>query len=283
MNLPIRWRQYIRVVAGAIIALCFSGNIYAQDIKVPADAPVKIEADNLAYDNDRDVYSAEGNVVITYGDGVLTAASVEYDRKNNLATAEGGAFLKMAEDSLQGDKIVVNVEDKTGVAYNSKAFYARNHFYIKGDKIEKTGENTYSIEQPVATTCDGDNPAWQLMGSKMKVTVEGYGWVTNARLVTKGVPVFYTPFIAFPAKTKRQTGFLLPYLAYSRDKDGVDVEIPFFWAINPQLDATLYSRYIEKRGYKAGGGIPVFCGQQVFWYALRRLHGGQQTRHGNHW
>ena len=89
MNLPIRWRQYIRVVAGAIIALCFSGNIYAQDIKVPADAPVKIEADNLAYDNDRDVYLAEGNVVITYGDGVLTAASVEYDRKNNLATAAG--------------------------------------------------------------------------------------------------------------------------------------------------------------------------------------------------
>ncbi len=246
MNLPIRWRKYVRVVAGAVIALCVSGNIYAQDIKVPADAPVKIVADNLAYDNDRDVYLAQGSVVITYGDSVLTAASVEYNRKNNLATAEGGVLLKMAEDSLQGDKIVVNVEDKTGTAYNSKAFYARNHFYIKGDKIEKTGESTYSIEQPVATTCDGDSPAWQLIGSKMKVTVEGYGWVTHARLVTKGTPVFYTPIIAFPAKTKRQTGFLLPHLAYSRDKDGVDVEIPFFWAINPQLDATLYSRYIEK-------------------------------------
>lgn len=264
MNLPIRWRQNIRVVAGAIIALCVSGNIYAQDIKVPADAPVKIEADNLAYDNDRDVYLARGSVVINYGDSVLTAASVEYDRKNNLATAEGGAFLKMTEDSLQGDKIVVNVEDKTGTAYNSKAFYARNHFYIKGDKIEKTGENTYSIEQPVATTCDGDSPAWQLMGSKMKVTVEGYGWVTHARLVTKGTPVFYTPFIAFPAKTKRQTGFLLPYLAYSRDKDGVDVEIPFFWAINPQLDATLYSRYIEKRGYQQAAEFRYFVGNQSF-------------------
>ncbi len=30
----------------------------------------------------------------------------------------------MAQDSLAGDKIVVNVEDKTGVAYNSKVFYA---------------------------------------------------------------------------------------------------------------------------------------------------------------
>ncbi|MEE9911897.1 MAG: LPS assembly protein LptD [Deltaproteobacteria bacterium] len=248
-----------------LVALLFCDLAWAQEFKaLSADAPVKIEADHLAYDNERDVYSAEGNVVITYGDGVLTAASVEFDRRNNLATANGGAFLKMAQDTLAGDKIVVNVEDKTGVAYNSKVFYARNHFYITADKIEKTGENTYTIEQPVATSCDGDDPDWQLMGSKMSVTVEGYGWVTNARLVTKGVPIFYTPVIAFPAKTKRQTGFLLPYLAYSRSKDGADIEIPFFWAINPQLDATLYSRYIEKRGYKQAAEFRYFAGSRFF-------------------
>jgi LPS-assembly protein len=253
------------MILGAIcvtVLLCCGA--FAQELKTPEGVPVKIEADSLSYDNERDVYSAEGNVVITYGDGVLTAASVEYDRKNNLATAQGGAHLKMAEDSLQGDKIVVNVEDKTGVAYNSKVFYARNHFYIKGDRIEKTGENTYVIEKPVATTCDGDNPDWQVMGSNMKVTIEGYGVVTHARLLTGGVPVLYTPIIAFPAKTKRQTGFLLPYLAYSKDKDGVDIEVPFFWAINPQLDATLYSRYIEKRGYKQGAEFRYFLGSQSF-------------------
>ena len=264
MNLPIRLRQYVGMVTGAIFVLCVSNNIFAQDIKVPADAPVKIEADNLSYDNERDVYSAFGNVVITYGDGVLTAASVEFDRKNNLATAQGGAFLKMAQDSLAGDKIVVNVEDKTGVAYNAKAFYARNHFYVKGDKIEKTGDNSYRIEKPLATTCDGDNPDWQLAGSEMNVTVEGYGWLKNARLLTKGVPVVYTPLIAFPAKTKRQTGLLFPYLAYSKDKDGVDVEIPFFWAINPQMDATFYSRYIEKRGFKEGAEFRYFAGSKSF-------------------
>ncbi len=228
------------------------------------DIPVKIEADNLSYDNERDVYAGEGNVVITYGAGVLTASSVEYDRKNRLATARGGALLKMAEDLLAGDKIVVNVEDKTGVAYNSKVFYARNHFYIKGDKIEKTGEASYRIEQPLATTCDGDNPDWQLAGSEMKVTIDGYGWVTNARLLTKGLPVVYTPVVAFPAKTTRQTGFLFPYFAYSRNKDGLDIEIPFFWAINPQLDATFYSRYMEKRGFKEGVEFRYFLGGHSF-------------------
>jgi LPS-assembly protein len=246
----------------SVLFLC--GGVFAQTIKVPADAPVKIEADNMSYDNERDVYSAEGNVVITYGDGVLTAATAEFDRKNNMATAQGGAFLKMAEDSLQGDKIVVNVEDKTGVAYNSKAFYARNHFYIKGDKIEKTGENTYFIEKPVATTCDGDNPAWEIAGSSMKVTMEGYGLMKNGRMLARGFPVLYSPFIPFPAKTKRQSGFLFPYLSYSRDKDGVTVEVPFFWAISPQMDATFYSSYIEKRGFKEGAEFRYFAGSKSF-------------------
>lgn len=218
----------ITVLAICIILFSLSSVVVAQDFNAPEDGPVKIEADTLSYDNEKDVYSAKGNVIIHYGDGVLTSDAAEYDRKNKLATAEGNAVLKMAQDSLAGDKIVVNVEDKTGVAYNSKVFYARNHFYIKGDRIEKTGENSYYIENPLATTCDGDNPDWQLAGSKMKVTLEGYGWVNSARFLTKGFPVLYSPMVAFPAKTKRQSGFLLPYLAYSRDKHGIDIEIPFF-------------------------------------------------------
>jgi Organic solvent tolerance protein OstA len=99
----------------------------------------------------------------------------------------------------------------------------------------------------VATTCDGENPDWEIAGSSMKVTLEGYGLMKHARLRAKNVPVIYSPVVAFPAKTKRQTGFLLPYLAYSKDKDGIDIEVPFFWSINPQMDATFYSRYMGKK------------------------------------
>ena len=155
---------------------------------------------------------------IIYNGTALSADDMELDNKNNIATAQGSAFLKMGEDTLQGDKIVFNIENKTGAAYKAHAFYARNHFYIKGDKIEKTGENTYFIEQPFATTCDGDNPAWEIAGSEMKVTIEGYGLMKNARFLAKCLPVFYSPFLPFPAKTQRQSGFIVPYLSSSRDK-----------------------------------------------------------------
>ena len=194
----------------------------------------------------------------------IEADSVELDNKNNIATAQGNVLIKMGEDTLQGDKIIFNIENKTGVAYKGKAFYAKNHFYIKGDKIEKTGEQTYFIEQPRATTCDGDSPDWEIAGSEMNVTIEGYGLMKNARLVAKGLPVFYSPFVPFPAKTERQSGFLLPYLSYSREQDGLDIEIPFFWAISPQMDATLYQRYIEKRGFNEGAEFRYYLGNNSF-------------------
>jgi len=263
--LPVLLKRHTVMILGVIFVLGFArSGVWAQDVKAPDDAPVKIEADTLSYDQERDLYEAEGNVVITYGDGVLTAASASYNRKNNLATARGNALLRMAQDSLQGDKIVVNVEDKTGTAYNSKAFYARNHFYIRGSRIEKTGENTYFIEEPVATTCDGDRPDWEIAGRSMNVTLEGYGLMKDARFRARHLPIFYTPLVAFPAKTKRQSGFLFPYLSHSKDKDGIDIELPFFWAITPQMDATFFSRYMEKRGFKEGVEFRYFAGSKSF-------------------
>lgn len=226
--------------------------------------PVNIEADTMSYDNEGDVFHAQGTVIITYGGGILRADNVELDNKNNIATATGNAFLKMGEDTIAGDKIIFNTENKTGVIFKGRAFYARNHFYIKGDKIEKTGDLTYQIEKPAATTCDGDNPDWEITGSEMKVTIEGYGLMKDAKLSAKDVPVFYSPFLPFPAKTKRQSGFLFPYLSYSKDKTGIDIEVPYFWAIAPWMDATFYQRLIEKRGFKEGVEFRYYAGAKSF-------------------
>ena len=42
----------------------------------------------------------------------------------------------------------------------------------------------------------------------------------NACFRIKGIPFLYSPYILFPGENQTSDGFLLPYLAYSRDKDG---------------------------------------------------------------
>lgn len=241
----------------------------AHSAEVPAsggasDDPVTIEADSISYDHEKDIYHARGRVVITYVGGQLTADQVFLEKTRDEARAEGNVVIRSDQDTLEGDRIDFDIRRKTGVVYQGRAFMARNHFYLAGDRIEKTGESSYVVDGAKATTCDGPSPDWQLTGERLDVTVEGYGTLKHTKLRVKGLPVLYVPYLIFPAKTKRQTGLLSPYFAYSDSKLGMDVEIPFFWAISDDMDATFYQRYMGKRGYKQGVEMRYFTSPENF-------------------
>ena len=42
------------------------------------------------------------------------------------------------------------------------------------------------------------------------------------------------------------------------------MELPFFWAISENADATFYQRYLEKRGYKQGVEFRYFLSPEIF-------------------
>jgi lipopolysaccharide assembly outer membrane protein LptD (OstA) len=55
----------------------------------PRGTPVDVAADRITYDADADVAVATGQVVITYGNYVLEAREVVYDRRNDRLRADG--------------------------------------------------------------------------------------------------------------------------------------------------------------------------------------------------
>jgi LPS-assembly protein len=61
----------------------------------------------------------------------------------------------------------------------------------------------------------------------------------------------YSPYLIFPAKTERQSGFLVPEAGYS-ERNRVQFSQPFYWAINDQSDATFNFDHIANRGEKIG-------------------------------
>ncbi|MDP2268627.1 MAG: LPS assembly protein LptD, partial [Deltaproteobacteria bacterium] len=196
--------------------------------------------------------------------GTLQADFVLLAKGGNIASAEGRVKVRTASDLLEGDKVVFDLTTNTGVVSYGKMFIAQNHFYLTGDKIEKRGEATYRIEGACLTTCDGDRPDWRFTAREMDVTVDGYGKLSDGKFFVKDVPVLYLPYFIFPAKTTRQTGFLFPRLAYSRDKLGWDAELPFYVAISQSADATFYQRYMDKRGFKEGVEFRYFLNKDSY-------------------
>jgi len=216
-----------------------------------ASVPWHIVADEMNYDDKAKVYIGIGNVNITKKDKTLNADYVRFNQNTMDVFAKGHVVMTMGENIITGSSMDMNLDAETGTIYNGNIFIDENHFYIKGDKIQKVGKESYTADKASVSTCDGDSPAWRITGRNLKVTVEGYGTVKHAALWAKKVPVLYTPYLVFPVKLKRQTGLLAPQVGYS-DRKGSEYLQPFFWAINESSDATFYAHYMSSRGEKMG-------------------------------
>lgn len=239
---------FVVMIATAVVSFAQSHERLFDDD--PAE-PWHITADEIGFDKKTNQHIAKGNVIITKQDKRLTADFVRFDDKTMEVLAVGHVIMTAGDDLLVGDRMEMDLEAEIGTVDNGTVFIKENHFYIKGDKIQKTGKDSYAVGKGSLTTCDGDSPAWKITGRNVKVTIEGYGFVNHAALWAKRVPVLYTPFLVFPAKTKRQSGLLPPQIVYSERKWEEYIQ-PFYWAINESSDATLYYHHIGRRGDKIG-------------------------------
>ena len=227
--------------------------LYTQD----AELPWIIDADRLRYDDQRQQYIAEGNVVIQKGEQRMSADVVAFDRRQMRAVASGNVRVSIGPDELTGSRIDLDLENQTGVLHDGTLLLRENNFRLQGERIEKLGENTYEIENASVTTCEGDVPDWRITGRHIKVTLEGYGWVKNATVRAREVPFFFLPYFVFPAKTERQTGLLIPEFGRS-SRWGYFINQPLFWAISDAADATFYYHLMSERGHKFGGEFRYF-------------------------
>lgn len=249
------FRTVVRWVFFPLMVLLIFGHASAQEssqlFKDDKNVPWHIVADEITYDDKMKVYTGTGQVVITKKNKNLSADYVLFDQSTMEVSADGHVVMTVGENILTGSRMEMNLDAETGTVYDGTIFLQENHFYIKGDKIQKVGEDSYTADKASVSSCDGDQPAWKITGRNLKITVEGYGVVKHAALWAKKVPVLYTPYLVFPAKLKRQSGLLAPQFGYDDRKGAVYLQ-PLYWAINESSDATFYSHFMSQRGEKLG-------------------------------
>jgi len=211
----------------------------------------EISARKMSYDEEKSLYVAEGDVVISRLGQTLYAQKAVYDQTKGIVEVSGEVRLEAYGDILTGEHGTFNLRESTGQLTKGRLFLHENHFWVSAEDLKKVGPNTYIAKKCRITSCDGDRPDWSITASEVEVTIEGYGTMRNAAFRVRDVPVFWLPYGRFSAKTERASGILLPRGGYSR-LNGWAVEVPIFWAISEQKDATFYERIIEKRGFMQG-------------------------------
>ena len=210
-----------------------------------------VEADKITYEQEKKLYEAEGNVRINSGDRSIQADWAQLDAQKQEVELKGKALLRFGRNWLEGEHIIWNLDAETGWVDGGMVYFADTRFYVEGKSIAKTGPNIFELQEGFLTSCNPADADWKIKYDKMKVEMGGYAWVTNTSFWARRFPLFYTPLMALPVKQERQSGLLLPW-AGSSTLNGFEGEIPFFWAIREDMDATIYGRMMQKRGFMSG-------------------------------
>jgi LPS-assembly protein len=216
-----------------------------------AEEQTIITSESLEYNGDTSTYTAKGNVKIQRANITIESNALIYNEQTSEIFAEGAIRYDDPDVSIKTNRAELNFETKTGMLYDAEILFKKDNYHITGKKIERKGERDYFSPEAKFTTCDAPVPAWCFKGKDIDAVVGERLKAEGVSFRIKNIPVLYTPYLRTPFQNERQTGFLMPGIGFSKLR-GLNVNIPFFWAISENRDATITMDTYTKRGIGEG-------------------------------
>jgi LPS-assembly protein len=194
-------------------------------------------AGDFEYQEDAYLIATDG-VELDYQDLHLEARRVRIDLPTRLLTAEGEVVLDEGPQRLTGETLEWDLGTRTGKITQATA-YVSPDYYFSGSQIAKIDDVVYKVDDGVFTACDQEVPSWSIHLSDARITLEEFARIRNARLKFKSVPVFYLPYLVWPATVDRASGFLMPKPGYS-SRFGATLDLAYYKTLGRSADTTFF-------------------------------------------
>ncbi len=223
----------------------------------PKGTRLNVVTDKLTYDAKTKIAVATGKVVITYGNYVLVASKVVYDKKNDRMRAVGSVHLREPGGNIMtADIAQLQNRFRDGFARHLQLLLT-NDATLTADYAKRTNGNLTVYQRVTYTRCkecvlpDG-SPLWQIRSVEVTHNEdEGVIYHKDATFQFLGVNVFWLPKLSHPDPTvKRRTGFLIPQFNYSSTY-GFGIGTPYFINLAPSYDLTLRPFLTTRQGLLA--------------------------------
>lgn len=219
------------------------------------DARMLLEANELIYDFDNDVVSAEGDVEMYYQGYTLESDRVIYDQNTQRVFAQGNVRITEPDGNVvYADNVELTDDFREGFLQQLVVMTTEDsHFAaVSAERIE---DNVTIFTQGIYTACEPCQseephaPAWQIKAARIiHDQEEQVVYYEDASFELFGMPIAYVPYFSHPDPTvDRQSGFLAPEVGHS-SKLGASVKVPYFFALAPNYDLTVASTGFTKQG-----------------------------------
>ncbi len=223
--------------------------------RVANDGQMLVQAVEVDYDYNNSRVSAVGNVQLYYNGTSVEADRVIYDQKTKRLHAEGNIRMTDADGKITYANEIDLSDDYRDGFVDSLHVDTEDATRMAATRADRSSGNYTVFENGVYTACapckddPKKPPLWQVKGARIiHDQKEKMLYFENAQLEFFGVPMAYMPYFSTPDPTvKRKTGFLMPGFTQATGY-GFGVDIPFYWAIAPDYDATFMPRITSKQG-----------------------------------
>ena len=229
--------------------------------------PQSLFADRLEYDKQTDSVTASGNVIVhtPNGDrfettelGIEMATQIGETGPAQYRVAERKRSLRDAGDFYLTDSGKVDEPYSDRFEFErSRPPIGEDEVYVGGrgaaEKIFMEGEGFLRLENADFSRCrEGKDDVVVRARNLVLDNEAGIGIARHATIRFKNLPIFYTPYMSFPISSERKTGFLAPGIGHQNDS-GTILNVPYYWNIAPNVDATITPRLYSDRGVQLGG------------------------------
>jgi hypothetical protein len=209
------------------------------------DGSFDVQADGMVSLPDGTL-QAEGRVVLKGRGFTARADRMRYDPERSVVHLEGN--VSMTDDGggyFTGDSLELNLDSQTGGVTEGEIFIEESGIRVRGETIKRLAPDEYEVLEGEFTACPGECPDWSFTASRLRVRKEGYVTARHAAFRLVGIPIFYTPYLFYPVKTRRQSGLLLPEVNYT-DRSGWEGIWPLFITLGDTADATFTLRTFSR-------------------------------------
>ncbi len=181
-------------------------------------------------------FEVKGNVVIINGPFTMYGGGSLLNFKDRTIDVWDNIRLSSSEFTILAKKVFIDL-DKSSFILNNGRYESENRT-LYGEKILKTKDGTIEVLNGNFSTCQDCEQDWAFFGEKITITPNEYVRINSAYFMIRDVPIFYLPYLVFPIKKERESGFIFPKLSLNTG-DGVYFQLPYFLAISDHTDLTI--------------------------------------------
>jgi LPS-assembly protein len=216
-------------------------------IQAAAEPIIDFSADQVVYDTNADVVTAEGQVRMARDGNYLAADQVTWDRKSGRVFAEGNVVAVNPEgDKLIGDRVDLTESLKDGTIENL-LIVLEGGGRIAAVRGTRTGSQTELVNAvysacPVTTEtgCPKD-PSWKITAARVtQDSATGRIRFTGGRLTILGVTLPLLPVFSIGSGSQKGgfSGALVPGIRIDSN-NGLEFSLPYYWRLDRNRDLTI--------------------------------------------